>query len=294
VALAEAYRLEGNEERAVLEFRAARSTFEKVGAMQLAERAAAACGVGPQEDESRPRLAEPPPLRAEAGTGSDDGAQPNVFRREGDYWRVTFDGHTARLRDTKGLRYLTRLLAEPGLAVHVLELVASEHGQTMREARDEGWSESVVPVGGDAGELLDARAKDAYRRRLAEIDEDMEDARAVGDSEREAQADAERVFLARELSRAVGLGGRDRRAGSAAERARASVTQAVRAALRRIHEHHPALGRHLDRTIRTGAYCTYLPARERSPAGRCKPGWTQRASGAVVAFPGHADGLVPR
>ena len=107
--------------------------------------------------------------------------------------------------------------------------------------------------------VLDPHAKEAYRRRLAEIDEDIEDARAAGDSEREAQADAERVFLARELSRAVGLGGRDRRAGSAAERARASVTQAVRAALRRIHEHHPALGRHLDRTIRTGAYCTYLP-----------------------------------
>ena len=52
---------------------------------------------------------------------------------------------------------------------------------------------------GDAGEMLDARAKDAYRRRLAEIDDDIEQARAIGDTERAAQADAERDFLVREL-----------------------------------------------------------------------------------------------
>ena len=60
--------------------------------------------------------------------------------------------------------------------------------------------------------MLDARAKDAHRRRLAEIEDDIEQARAFGDDERAAQADAERDFLVRELSRAVGLGGRDRRA----------------------------------------------------------------------------------
>lgn len=65
---------------------------------------------------------------------------------------------------------------------------------------------------GDAGELLDARAEEAYRRRLREIDEDIEEARANGDGERAAQADAERDFILREFGRAVGLGGRDRRA----------------------------------------------------------------------------------
>ena len=74
--------------------------------------------------------------------------------------------------------------------------------------------------------MLDAQAKEAYRRRLAEIEEDIEEAQAMGDDERAAQAAAERDFLVRELARAVGLGGRDRRAGSASERARASVTRA--------------------------------------------------------------------
>ena len=114
--------------------------------------------------------------------------------------------------------------------------------------------------------LLDARAKDAYRRRLAEIDDDIEQARAIGDTERAAQADTERDFLIRELARAFGLSGRGRRAASASERARAGVTRAVRQAIARIGEHHPELGEHLSRTIRTGTYCAYVPD-PRAPAG---------------------------
>ena len=92
---------------------------------------------------------------------------------------------------------------------------------------------------GDAGEMLDARAKDAYRRRLAEIEDDIEQARALEDTQREMQADDERDFLVRELSRAVGLHGRDRRAASTSERARVSVTRAIRQAMVRVAEHHP-------------------------------------------------------
>jgi hypothetical protein len=70
---------------------------------------------------------------------------------------------------------------------------------------------------------------------------------------------ADRTFIARELARSVGLGGRDRRAASAAERARVSVTRAIRHALARIHVHAPRLGAHLDHAIRTGTYCAYRP-----------------------------------
>jgi tetratricopeptide (TPR) repeat protein len=260
MGLAEAYRLEGNEARAILELRAARAAFERVGAPHLAARAANACGVvrsegspGAERREQRrhAQTADPPEGAGDAG--------PNVFRREGDYWCATFDGHTARLRDAKGLRYLASLLAAPERAIHVLDLIAVERGVPAGDAHEADSPASRPPLLGDAGEMLDAQAKAAYRRRLAEIDEDIEEARAVGDSEREAQADAEREVLRRELSRAIGFGGRDRRAGSAAERGRVSVTRAVRAALTRVRDHHPALGRHLDATVRTGVYCAYLP-----------------------------------
>jgi tetratricopeptide (TPR) repeat protein len=169
----------------------------------------------------------------------------NVFRREGDHWSVGFDGRTVHVRDLKGMRYLAQLLFHPGREFHVLDMVAAETGQ-----------QTAL---GDAGEILDERAKTAYRRRLAETDEDIQQARALEDTDREAQAEAERDFLVRELASAVGLGGRHRRAASDSERARSGVTRAVRQAIARIGEHHPQLGEHLTRYIRTGTYCAYMP-----------------------------------
>ena len=109
-----------------------------------------------------------------------------MFRLEGDYWSVVFDGRTVRIRDLKGMRYLARLLAEPGRELHVLDLVAAE---TTRAGLTEPGPRGAAADLGDAGEMLDAQAKEAYRRRLAEIDEDIDDARASGDEVREAQAD---------------------------------------------------------------------------------------------------------
>ena len=62
-----------------------------------------------------------------------------------------------------------------------------------------------------------------------------------------------------ELARAVGLGGRDRRAASHAERARLNATRAIRAAMAHLARADPALGAHLSSTIRTGRYCSYTP-----------------------------------
>jgi hypothetical protein len=168
------------------------------------------------------------------------------------------------VRDLKGMHYLARLLADPGREFHVLDLVAAGTG---RDGPDDGSRVADVPRSGfgDAGEVLDARARDAYRRRIAEIDDDIAQAHATGDFEQAAQSDAERDFLVRELARAFGLGGRARRAASASERARAGVTRAVRQAIRRIGAHHPQLGDHLSRTIRTGTYCAYIPD-PRAPA----------------------------
>ena len=65
--------------------------------------------------------------------------------------------------------------------------------------------------------------------------------------------------MTQELTRAVGLGGRERRAGAAAERARTAVQKRLRNAIRRIEDGFPELGNHLDQAIRTGTFCGYLP-----------------------------------
>ena len=112
----------------------------------------------------------------------------DVFRREGDYWSVAFEARTVRMRDLKGMRYLARLLTDPEREFHVLDLVAAEAARPAQTDHGTPAGPSHIPFG-DAGEVLDAQAKDAYRRRLAEIDDDLERAQASGDTERAAQAD---------------------------------------------------------------------------------------------------------
>jgi tetratricopeptide (TPR) repeat protein len=188
----------------------------------------------------------------------------NMFRREGEYWTVRYEGSVARLRDAKGLRYLAQLLGNPGREYHAIDLEAAD-SQTARPAPSgvrggAGPGELRVRRDlGDAGELLDAKAKAAYKARLDELEAELEEAERFHDPARAAKASAERDFLVDELARAVGLGGRGRRAASHAERARLNVTRAIRAAMANLARANPPLGGHLAATIRTGRYCSYTP-----------------------------------
>jgi hypothetical protein len=209
------------------------------------------------------------PSRRVAGAGpSVLGA---VFRCEGDYWTVAYAGETARLREVKGLRYLACLLRRPGREVHVLELVREAEGLPAEPARGLS-SDAVVETGlrrsrlDEADRLFDPQAKAAYRRRLRDLEEDLEEARSWGDPERAARAEQEMDALTQELLRGVGLGGRDRALPSPAERARVSVTKAIRKAVRMIARQCPALGDHLAASVRTGRYCCYAPPGEAPPA----------------------------
>jgi hypothetical protein len=187
----------------------------------------------------------------------------NLFRREGEYWTVGYEGAVVRLRDAKGLRHLARLLAQPGREFHVVELEAANRRPAVAAVGPPGRAGAgelqVRPDLGDAEVLLDATAKAAYQARLTELGAELEEAEGGNDPARATRARAERDFLVAELARAVGLGGRDRRAAAHAERARLNVTRAIRAAMANLARANPSLGRHLAVTIRTGRYCAYTP-----------------------------------
>src|SRR5271166_1604094 len=197
--------------------------------------------------------------------------QPAIFRKEGEYWTVGFGGNAFRLKDTKGLGYLALLLRHPAVEFHVLDLYGGVAGH--REAGEASQSGQSPPHGdedlekagihiaslGDAGEMLDEQAKAAYRQRLAELREELEEAKELGNVERAEQAEAEIDALTRELSRAVGLGGRNRKAASASERARQSITKTIKAVLEKIAQSDSALGDILSRCIKTGTFCSYQP-----------------------------------
>lgn len=175
------------------------------------------------------------------------------FRHDGELWTLEYDGATVRLRSAKGLHDLARLLAEPAREFHVLDLVSAT-------GRGGAPADAHLHESGHAGEVLDEAARSAYRRRLAELDTEVDEF-ADTDPGRAERARAERDALVDALAAAYGLGGRPRHLDDPVDRARSTVTQRIRAALRRIEQQHPALGAHLRNSIRTGTYCSYRPER---------------------------------
>jgi hypothetical protein len=117
-------------------------------------------------------------------------------------------------------------------------------------------------VGSDAGPAVDEKAKRAYQARIVELQNDIDDARDANDPARAERAELELDALVSELTNAFGLGGRARSSGSSVERARSAVTYRIRAAVRKVSEHHPELGRHLSHSVRTGTWCAYRPEHE--------------------------------
>jgi tetratricopeptide (TPR) repeat protein len=235
----------GDRERARELLRRAEDDARRLGAAGIERRAAVLLG-----HERATSVLATPALRATGVVHADGGrdARRAALAREGELWTLTHGGESFHLKDSKGMRYLARLLEEPHAEVHVIELQAGAPAAELRAGAE------------SAGTWLDEQAKQAYRARLAELEDDIAEAERFNDLERAARAREERDLIGRELARAVGLGGRDRPAGSAAERARVNATRAIRGAIRRIEECDTSLGRHLDRAVRTGTFCAYDPA----------------------------------
>jgi predicted ATPase len=181
-------------------------------------------------------LTEPAP-----GTPVPDPPVPDRFALEGGVWSVTFAGRTVRLPDAKGLRDLAALLVRPGHEVHCTELAGAAVEQS------------------DTGEVLDVQALRRYEARIVELQGELTEAEDAHDRGRAEAAGLELDLLVEQLASARGLGGRTRRTGGTVERARTAVTWRVRAAIRRLDEVHPPLGRHLHRAVRTGVWCCYQP-----------------------------------
>ena len=175
-----------------------------------------------------------------------------ALARDGKWWTASSDGSSARLQDSKGLRYLAELLAHPRAERHVLDLVDRVEGV----APDGGPDRRFL---GDAGAVLDTRARAAYRQRIEQLRAEADEALDAGLLDTAEVKQAELDQLVGQLAQAFGLGGRDRRAASAAERSRLNVTRALRAALAKVTEALPHAGQVLDRSVRTGTYCAYEP-----------------------------------
>jgi hypothetical protein len=178
-----------------------------------------------------------------------DGSPPAAERvaelvRQGSFWTLHYEAEECQIKDSKGVRDLAVLVASPNREVPAAELMA----QGM----------AIDAAGADA--VLDDRARRQFQQRLADLDTDLAEAEAGNDLGRIGSIKAERDAIAHELAAALGLGGRARTLGDPAERARKAVSARIRDAVKAIAACHPALGDHLEASVRTGTFCSYVPA----------------------------------
>lgn len=164
-----------------------------------------------------------------------------TFSREGQNWRVAFRGTDAVVRHSKGVGDLAMLVEQRGTDVSAVVLMDGP--------------DAAPRSGGD--EMLDPAAITAYRRRLGEIEDELDRADETGDAAASEQLEAERTALLDELRTASGLGGRTRRMSDDVERARKAVSARVRDAINKIGEVHTELAIHLAESVTTGRECRY-------------------------------------
>jgi predicted ATPase len=168
-----------------------------------------------------------------------------TLRPEGGTWHVQYDGTDVHVPDLKGLWHLRELLARPHQPVAALSLIGASSDEPLATA--------------DTGPVLDREALRQYRQRLAELDDALDAAALRGDRKRQVEGTAERDALVEELKRATGLGGRPRRSGSPAEKARVNVTRTIRHAIGELGSRAPDVAAHLEESIVTGVSCCYEP-----------------------------------
>lgn len=188
-------------------------------------------------------------VRTEVDELTSSGDEPStneVFKKFGEYWRLTFNGDTVYMRDSVGIAYIARLLNEPNRDLPAVSLLAARAGIDSRI------------LSGSAGEVLDAAGRETFGKRYRELSEELEEARENNDLGLIEKLKGEQDNLAEQLDKAIGLGGRSREKTDA-DRVRKSVSMAVSRDIERIAGEHAALGRHLMAAISSGYTFRYAP-----------------------------------
>ncbi|MPZ50961.1 MAG: hypothetical protein GEU75_16955 [Dehalococcoidia bacterium] len=188
--------------------------------------------------------------------------ETHLFRKHGAAWQVTFDGRTAFIKHTLGMQYLSYLLAKPHIDFRATGLVALVRGSTPPEQMGSEYESQALGIdeGGDAGEVIDAAARDAYRDDYKRLTSDLKEARDSGDSERVEQLLVQVKWLVKQLSEGIRLDGKPRLAKATGDRARIGVTKAINTAAVNVAAQLPSLGEHFKAAVHTGASCCYRPA----------------------------------
>jgi hypothetical protein len=198
-------------------------------------------------------------LTAEVQVSTPPPAQ-NEFRKDGEFWRLTYSGVSVTLKDRGGMPYIANLLREPGRYIACSELkqlvdppLASKKQKDPDDAALSATDGRRLP----ASEKLDQQAVVEYRNRLREIQEDLEEALNNNDPGTAENLTTEKEFIEQQLRAGLGLHARSRTFPDETNRARNSVCNAIRRTIAEIRRHHGALGGHLNAYLRLGNVVAY-------------------------------------
>jgi len=168
----------------------------------------------------------------------------HVFQHTGRLWEMRYDGKTVMMPEVKGYNDISRLLSMLGQEVHCLELMGS-----------------AVKVG-ESELVIDDKAKIEYRERISQLQQDIEEAQLMNDIVRSRHLNEEYDNLVDQLSKSLGLGGKQRKIPNHVDKARSAVTWRIRSAIKKINESHEALGKHFAKSLKTGTFCSYNPEKK--------------------------------
>ena len=185
-------------------------------------------------------------------------------RRHGRCWTVEMGSRTVTVPHCVGLDYLAQLVANPDVEIDAVAL-ASGHTLTTRPATDSA--------------VVDRRAIEHYRQRIAELHEEIDDAVAAADLARASRARLELDTLVDHLADSSGLRGTSRCFADGAERARISVLKALQRALRTIAVVDSVIGSELTACISTGYRCVYRPNQLAGRSDGAAGGLSRRGAG---------------
>ena|GEM_PF-2489556 len=172
-----------------------------------------------------------------------------AFEWAGDYWHLTFAGKTTHVKDGIGARYLALLLSNPRKGLYCPDIIAIGQGNPILKI-----SEAKDFVAND-------EALQQCQRRLAELDEELAEAKEWNDEGRQEMLQEKIDDLKGHLARIRGLHGRTRTFSSGAENARTSATNAINRLInsQAIQTRLPEAYHHLDKAISRGTFMSYDP-----------------------------------
>ncbi|MBI3802016.1 MAG: AAA family ATPase [Deltaproteobacteria bacterium] len=240
-----ARRATGDREQALALLAAAHATAQTLGMQRLLEKVQA------MQEQALQTVPPPQPPAV------------NRFCCDGKWWSLSFAGTTVTLRDVKGVRYIAYLLQRPQEEVHVLDLLAVTTPPPVTEpptAVAELRSAQLTVQSSSGGRLgPDAAARAAYRQRLAELQEELQETQRYNDPGRAGRIQAELEFLSKELAAMYGVSKYAASQRDEVEKVRKAVTNCIRDVLAKLQKVHPALWQHLFTALKTGTFCSYCP-----------------------------------